>query len=259
MNKREMIIVGFVSDLKAKTRIEEAVQRAGFRIEWVKSPEPEAGLMEKLTQWQPALFLFDLGSQGIPWRTWLPWIKTSPATRRIPAICFGAHQDVEAIKAAQQRGADAVLRRSSFFAGLPGLIQQYARLPDYAALQETCQQPLSELALEGLCLFNQGEYFEAHEALETAWNAEPGPGRELYRAILQVGVAYLQIERGNYDGAVKMFQRLRQWIDPLPDKCRGVDIAGLRRDAEAVYAHLVSLGPERLEEFDRDLFKAVIY
>jgi hypothetical protein len=49
---------------------------------------------------------------------------------------------------------------------------------------------------------------------------------EVYRAVLQVAVAYFQIERGNYNGAAKMFLRLRQWIDPLPDYCRGIDIAG---------------------------------
>jgi uncharacterized protein len=124
---------------------------------------------------------------------------------------------------------------------------------------EFCCQPLPELALEGLRLFNAGEYFEAHEVLESAWKAEHTPGRELYRAVLQVAVAYLQIERGNYTGAVKMFRRSRRWIDPLPNECQGIDIATLRRDAQAAYTRLTALGPERLSEFDRSLFKPVIY
>ena len=124
---------------------------------------------------------------------------------------------------------------------------------------EFCSQPLPTLVLEGLHLFNAGEYFEAHEVLEEAWRAEPGDGRRLYQAVLQVAVAYLQIERGNYRGAVKMFQRLRKWIDPLPDECQGINIATLRRDAQEAYAHLTALGPERLNEFDRALFKPVIF
>ena len=124
---------------------------------------------------------------------------------------------------------------------------------------EFCRQPLPAPALEGLRLFNAGEYFEAHEVLEEAWRAESSAGRQLYQAVLQVAVAYLQIERGNYRGAVKMFQRSRKWIDPLPDECQGIDIATLRQDAQAAYAHLIALGPERLSEFDRALFKPVIY
>jgi predicted metal-dependent hydrolase len=107
--------------------------------------------------------------------------------------------------------------------------------------------------------FNRGEYFAAHETLEEAWNDDDTPGRELYRAVLQVAVAYLQIERKNYRGAIKMFLRLRQWIDPLPDICRGVDVAQLRRDAEEIYAELIQLGPERIDEFDTQLIHQVIY
>jgi uncharacterized protein len=50
-----------------------------------------------------------------------------------------------------------------------------------------CMGALPPLALRGLELFNQGEYFEAHEALELAWREETGPVRELYRGILQIG------------------------------------------------------------------------
>ena len=69
---------------------------------------------------------------------------------------------------------------------------------------------------------------EAHDLFERAWMEDESPGRELYRAILQVAVAYYQISRGNYNGAAKMFLRMRQWIDPLPDFCRGFNVAQLQ-------------------------------
>ncbi|MEW5871664.1 MAG: DUF309 domain-containing protein [Chloroflexota bacterium] len=131
--------------------------------------------------------------------------------------------------------------------------------PGGAALEETCQAPLSERAVRGLELFNRGEYFEAHETLEAAWKADQTIGRELYRAVLQVAVAYLQIERCNYNGAVKMFLRLRKWIEPFPDECRGIDLASLRADVHQVYAQLRQLGRERIAEFDRSLFRPVRY
>jgi hypothetical protein len=77
--------------------------------------------------------------------------------------------------------------------------------------------------------------------------------------VLQVAVAYLQIERGNYTGAIKMFLRVRQWIEPLPDVCRSIDVAALRRDAEQVRARLIALGPENIGLFDRSLFRPVRY
>ncbi len=131
--------------------------------------------------------------------------------------------------------------------------------PESAILELACQAPLSEQALEGLRLYNQGEYFAAHEALEAAWRRDLASGRELYQGILQVGIAYMQILRGNYIGALKMFMRARQWLDPLPDCCRGVHVARLRQDASNAQAALQTLGRARIAEFDRSLFKPVIF
>lgn len=122
-----------------------------------------------------------------------------------------------------------------------------------------CQSSLPPLALRGLELFNAGEYFEAHEALETAWRDERGAVRELYRGILQIAVAYYHIQRGNYRGAVKMFMRSRAWLDPFPGQCCGIDLAGFRRDADRVEETLNRLGPERLSHIDRGLFRPISY
>jgi predicted metal-dependent hydrolase len=122
-----------------------------------------------------------------------------------------------------------------------------------------CQGALPSLVIEGLELFNQREYFESHEALETAWRAEHGPVRELYRGILQIAVAYLHIERGNYLGAVKMFERSRNWLTPFPDRCRGIDLGSFRQDYHRVEESLHRLGPERVTAFDRGLFHPIYY
>src|SRR5512146_1053421 len=116
-----------------------------------------------------------------------------------------------------------------------------------------CQGELPEQVLEGLELFNQGEYFEAHEVLEAAWRAETGPVRELYRGILQIAVAYYHLLRGNYIGAVKMFLRSRTWLGPFPDQCRGIDLGRFRQDYRQVEETLNRLGPEGLRDFDRGL------
>jgi uncharacterized protein len=122
-----------------------------------------------------------------------------------------------------------------------------------------CQGNLPDRVLSGLELFNQGEYFEAHEVLEAAWRAEPGPVRELYRGILQIAVAYYHILRGNYIGAKKMFIRSRTWLDPFPDRCRGIDLAGFRQDYARVENQLQSLGPDMLRHFDRGWMKPIQY
>jgi hypothetical protein len=206
---------------------------------------------------QPVLIVVELNSETLPWETWVVAAKTSPAVRRIPIVGFGSHTDLEQRGRALAAGCDAVLAQGRFSSAMPELLQKYARLPDPAAAQAAAEGALSTLARQGIALFNRTEYFEAHEALEHAWNDESGPGRELYRGLLQIAVAYLQITRGNYNGAIKIFLRARQWLDPLPDHCRGVNVAALRHDAAAVRAALEALGPGRVGEFDLSLLRPI--
>jgi hypothetical protein len=273
-------IVGFCADLIVTSRVESIAQKLNYECRWIESltqlapfeggrPErrkltepltgPDAILINQLTIWQPEMILFDLGNAAVPWQDWIATIKTSAATRRIPVLCFGARLDLTDMQAAKDAGADLVLARSRFFSDLLNLIEKHARRTDYEAIKDACQESLSQQAIHGLELFNQGEYFEAHEVLEDAWKEDASPGRELYRAVLQVAVAYLQIERRNYNGAAKMFLRVRQWIDPLPDECRGVDVARLRKDASRIHDLLLELGPERIAEFDTRIFTPVYY
>lgn len=128
-----------------------------------------------------------------------------------------------------------------------------------AEKRAACQGTLPEDVLLGLRLFNAGEYFEAHEALETAWRAETGPVRELYRGILQVGIAYYKIQQGKYTGACKLFARAQGWLAPFPDVCRGIQVQRLRQDAAAAEQELLRLGPQGTALFPAALFRPVEY
>ena len=123
------------------------------------------------------------------------------------------------------------------------------------SLNAPCNASLHPQAAEGLRLFNAGEYFEAHEALEDAWNAEKGQVRELYRGILQIAVVYLHVTRGNYNGAIKVYGRSQRWIKDWPDICRGIYVGELRKDAEKVITEVRRLGMEKISEFDLSLLK----
>jgi len=120
-----------------------------------------------------------------------------------------------------------------------------------------CAGAIHPAAIKGMDLFNQGEYWLAHEELEEAWKEESGAVRELYRAVLQTGVVYLHVTRDNYNGAVKTYRKVQKWIRPWPEVCRGIQIGQLRRDLDIVIEEVKRLGPDRLAEFDRSLFKPV--
>ncbi len=122
-----------------------------------------------------------------------------------------------------------------------------------------CNGVLHEKAIEGLTLFNEGKFFEAHEELETAWRDETGEIRNLYKGILQVAVAYLHITRENYEGAVKVYGRSLKWLKDWPDVCRGIQVKKFRDDAEVVIRELEKLGKENIGRFNKLLFKQIMW
>lgn len=85
----------------------------------------------------------------------------------------------------------------------------------------------------------------------------PSPERDLYQGILQIGLAYYQITRGNYRGALKMFQRARLNLSPLGNSLLGIDIIRLQADAWSVESALRQLGPKQAKHLDLKLIKPV--
>lgn len=190
------------------------------------------------------------------WRTVAVLPRSSPATRRIATVVVSTDPAVYA--QADDLGLAAVLSLETLAAGLPGVLAQHARGMDpalAARLACQCQEPLPPEALEGIRKFNAGEYYRQHDIFEALWMAERGPVRTLYQGILQVGVAYYQIERGNRLGALRMLLRSRQRLVGLPDVCRGVDVRRLLEDSARVRAALEQAGD--LAGFDRSLLQPV--
>lgn len=114
-------------------------------------------------------------------------------------------------------------------------------------------------AREGIRLFNQGRFFEAHEELEAAWREESGKIRELYQGMLEAGVTLFHLGRGNLTGALKVYDRSMGWLKDWPEVCGGVHIGQLRRDLQAAVEEASRLGPDRLAEINPSLLKPILF
>ncbi len=162
--------------------------------------------------------------------------------------------------AAPGAGADLALTPNELLDDLSQWVTDYARVLDPATAEQLdceCQEALPPLAVQAVEKFNAGEYYPQHDLFEEQWMHTTGPVRDLYRAVLQVGIAYYQITRGNHRGALKMLLRSVQWFALLPDVCQGIDIKQLREDSFRVRAELERMNPEDIGQFDRSLLKPV--
>jgi predicted metal-dependent hydrolase len=107
----------------------------------------------------------------------------------------------------------------------------------------------------GIDLFDRGEYYDAHEPLEEAWMETLKPERKLYQGILQIGLAYYQIGRGNFRGALKMFKRGQKNLSKLEDIYFGVNVRQFQDDARVVENEIRDLGEDRMSELSNDYLK----
>jgi hypothetical protein len=227
-----------------------AAEHAGWQVRVL---EAHTAYVARLAASRAALALVDASAEG--WAFWVTAAKASPAARRIPIVVFAA--DPARAAEALQAGADSTAGPEALHD--PAAVFAHARetAPD-PALADACGEPLPPDAVAALHDFNSGAYYQQHDRFEALWMAEPGPVRELYRAVLQVGIGYYQITRGNGDGAYKMLVRALAWLDGLPPVCRGIDVAALRDDAAAVCAALEAAGRDAAR-IDRALLRPVRY
>lgn len=103
---------------------------------------------------------------------------------------------------------------------------------------------------EGLRLFNEGEYFLAHETLEEHWIEADEAERDFYQGLIHLAVGFHHHERGNRRGAASQFRKALRRLERYPDRHDRVDVATVKsflRDAPRRIERGEELGQLRLE------------
>lgn len=83
------------------------------------------------------------------------------------------------------------------------------------------------LFYEGLAMFNDGEWFDAHETWEDIWHMASGERKRFYQGLIQCAVTLEHVRRGNPRGVLTVMESAVSKFVGLPGIYRGVDIAAL--------------------------------
>jgi len=98
--------------------------------------------------------------------------------------------------------------------------------------------PLPPDVVEGVRLFNEGRYFEAHDAWEEHWGHGPKAERDLVKGLIKAAVGLHHLHHGN---AVGFAVQVREAL-PMLRAGAGVwpelDVASLADDVESVAAQV---------------------
>ena len=115
----------------------------------------------------------------------------------------------------------------------PGLIRQGDRDKAYRPLPLADRRAAFEA---GVALYDEGEYFEAHEALEPAWmGTDDLAERALHQGLIKVAAAYVHAGRGNPKGVVRNLEGARRHLAVAgpAGPAWGVDVTALLADVDA--------------------------
>lgn len=80
---------------------------------------------------------------------------------------------------------------------------------------------------EGLDLFNNAEWFDAHEAWEDAWHLASGDQKRFLQGLIQCAVTLEHVRRGNPRGVRAVWRTCQTKFVDLPDRCMGIDVPDL--------------------------------
>jgi predicted metal-dependent hydrolase len=79
--------------------------------------------------------------------------------------------------------------------------------------------------------FNQGDWYASHDGFEALWHETLEPDRTVLQGILQIAVAHLHRERGNFRGATVLLGEGLGRLSPCADEALGFDLNLLRSNS----------------------------
>ncbi|MCA9263978.1 MAG: DUF309 domain-containing protein [Planctomycetales bacterium] len=82
----------------------------------------------------------------------------------------------------------------------------------------------AELYLQGIQLFNECEFFEAHDIWEELWSDYQGPSRRYFQGLIQSAVCLHHFGNGNTRGAKKLYFGCRSYLDDFRPFHLGLDL-----------------------------------
>jgi uncharacterized protein len=94
-------------------------------------------------------------------------------------------------------------------------------------MEYQCKQDPPLEFLKAVEQFNRGDYYECHETLEALWRNEQESIRDLYKGILQIGVAIHHAKRANLRGALRLMASGMELLGGFAPSCLGIDVLRL--------------------------------
>ncbi len=105
----------------------------------------------------------------------------------------------------------------------------------------------------GITLFNNGQFWDSHEAWESVWKRHREPSRIFFQGLIQLAASHHQLNRGIYHGVEKHYNNAYLKLVQFPDSFLGVDLGMVKERIRQGLVEAARVGEEGLMDFDPSL------
>jgi len=100
-----------------------------------------------------------------------------------------------------------------------------------------------KLYLDGIALFNDHEFFEAHEVWEDIWHEAYGTKFEFYQGMIQCAVALEHYARSNPRGVLSLYDSYCRHFKDVPDVFMGLNVKSFLQRMRAALSPILEANP----------------
>ncbi len=105
----------------------------------------------------------------------------------------------------------------------------------------------------GIVLFNDGKFWESHEAWEEVWKRHPENSRLFFQGMIQVAAGMHQLHRGIFRGADKHFRNALWKLKPFEPVFLGLNVKSVVESVESGQQQLLRATKPDLEKLKIEL------
>ena len=122
-------------------------------------------------------------------------------------------------------------------------------------MKEESSKSFQDLFFTAVNLFNNHQWYEAHDAFEEIWNSVEGDERQVIQGILQVSVSQFHLGKGNLNGATILLGEGLGRIKTRTKMNLGIDLESFCKCLDDLLRKLQS--KETLNENDKPFLKSL--
>jgi hypothetical protein len=100
-----------------------------------------------------------------------------------------------------------------------------------------------KLYLDGITLFNEHQFFDAHEVWEDIWHMAFGTKFEFYQGMIQCAVALEHYRRSNARGVVSLYESYNRHFKDVPKIFMGLNVEEFLGQMKQTLTPVLKLNP----------------